>query len=56
MINFPIHKILLVLFVFASIPIQAQEFGIQLYSLRNQFKTNVEQSLKKISDWGNHHN
>lgn len=52
MINFPIHKILLVLFVFASIPIQAQEFGIQLYSLRNQFKTNVEQSLKKISDWG----
>lgn len=52
MINFPIHKILLVLLVFVSIPIQAQEFGIQLYSLRNQFKTNVEQSLKTISDWG----
>ena len=52
MINFPIHKILLVLLVFVSIPIQAQEFGIQLYSLRNQFKTNVEQCLKTISDWG----
>ena len=30
----------------------AQEFGIQLYSLRNQFKTDVEGSLKTISDWG----
>ncbi len=30
----------------------AQEFGIQLYSLRNQFKENIEHSLKTISDWG----
>lgn len=30
----------------------AQEFGIQLYSLRNQFKEDVEGSLKQISDWG----
>lgn len=30
----------------------AQEFGIQLYSLRNQFKKDVSGSLKTISDWG----
>ncbi|NND79883.1 MAG: sugar phosphate isomerase/epimerase [Maribacter sp.] len=30
----------------------AQEYGIQLYSLRNQFKKDVEGSLKTISDWG----
>lgn len=30
----------------------AQEFGIQLYSLRNQFKEDVSGSLKTISDWG----
>lgn len=30
----------------------AQEFGIQLYSLRNQFNTNIEESLKTIADWG----
>ncbi len=30
----------------------AQEFGIQLYSLRNQFKKDVPSSLKTISDWG----
>ena len=32
--------------------LNAQEIGIQLYSLRNQFKTNVEGSLKIIGDWG----
>jgi len=32
--------------------INAQEFGIQLYSLRNQFKKDVSGSLKTISDWG----
>lgn len=31
---------------------RAQEIGIQLYSLREQFKTDVEGSLKQISDWG----
>lgn len=30
----------------------AQEFGIQLYSLRNQFSTDVEGSLAQIRDWG----
>ncbi len=30
----------------------AQEIGLQLYSLRNQFKKDVEGSLKLISDWG----
>ena len=35
-----------------SLPICAQEIGLQLYSLRNQFKTNIEGTLKTISDWG----
>lgn len=30
----------------------AQEVGLQLYSLRNQFKTDVPGTLKMISDWG----
>lgn len=30
----------------------AQEIGIQLYSLRNQFKSDVEGSLKTINNWG----
>lgn len=32
--------------------IQAQEFGLQLYSLRNQFSKDVEGSLAQIRDWG----
>ena len=32
--------------------LSAQEIGIQLYSLRNQFKNDVEGSLKIIRDWG----
>lgn len=35
-----------------GIPMLAQEFGLQLYSLRNQFKTDIEGTLKTISDWG----
>ena len=31
--------------------LNAQEFGLQLYSLRNQFQEDVEGSLKQISDW-----
>lgn len=38
--------------MFNSNSIQAQEIGIQLYSLREQFKTDVEGTLKLISDWG----
>ena len=30
----------------------AQEIGLQLYSLRDQFKTDVEGSLAQIHDWG----
>ncbi|WP_273567454.1 sugar phosphate isomerase/epimerase family protein [Maribacter halichondriae] len=30
----------------------AQEVGLQLYSLRNQFKTDVPGTLKLINDWG----
>ena len=30
----------------------AQDYGLQLYSLRNQFKKDVPGSLKTISDWG----
>lgn len=32
-------------------PILAQEVGLQLYSLRNQFKKDVENTLKLVSDW-----
>lgn len=32
--------------------IQAQEVGLQLYSLRNQFKINVSSTLELIEEWG----
>jgi sugar phosphate isomerase/epimerase len=32
--------------------LEAQEIGLQLYSLREQFKTDVSGTLKMISDWG----
>lgn len=31
---------------------QAQEIGLQLYSLRNQFKTDVKGTFAKINAWG----
>jgi sugar phosphate isomerase/epimerase len=34
------------------LPTYSQEFGIQLYSLRDYFRTDIENSLKTISDWG----
>ena len=34
------------------LPSYSQEFGIQLYSLRDYFKSDIENSLKTISDWG----
>ena len=43
--------ILLSLSLFQS-ALFAQEFGLQLYSLRNQFKNDIEKSLKTIADWG----
>ncbi|WP_297763490.1 sugar phosphate isomerase/epimerase [uncultured Muriicola sp.] len=45
--------IALLAFSFLTLPeVQAQEVGIQLYSLRNQFKKDVEGTLKTIHDWG----
>jgi sugar phosphate isomerase/epimerase len=45
-----IHIILL--FLICSSLITAQEVGLQLYSLRNQFKHDVPGTLKLIHDWG----
>ncbi len=42
----------LIVFQMSIQQMSAQEFGIQLYSLRNQFKKDVSGSLKTISDWG----
>ena len=42
----------LILMVFSR-PVNAQtEIGLQLYSLRNEFKTEVPATLKMVSDWG----
>lgn len=38
--------------VLITIPVKAQEVGIQLYSLRNQFKTDVTGTLDIIQAWG----
>ena len=35
-----------------ALPLTAQEVGLQLYSLRNQFKTDVTGSLDIIQSWG----
>jgi len=44
------------LLLFCCLPgthqIVAQEVGLQLYSLRNQFKTDVEGTLKLVNEWG----
>ncbi|MEB8347193.1 TIM barrel protein [Flavobacteriaceae bacterium KMM 6898] len=42
----------LVFVVFNSFQLEAQEIGLQLYSLREQFKTDVPGTLKMISAWG----
>ncbi len=39
-------------FLFNAFQIEAQEIGLQLYSLRKQFKKDVPGTLKMISDWG----
>lgn len=44
--------LLLVLIVFTK-PLRAQtQVGLQLYSLRNEFKTDVPGTLAKIKSWG----
>ncbi len=46
-------KLLIVLGVLlCTIPMAAQEVGLQLYSLRDQFKEDVPGTLKLINDWG----
>ena len=40
--------------LFLSNTLQAQEIGLQLYSLRNQFKTDVPGTLAKIKSWNIH--
>ncbi len=46
-------KIILILVVgLMTIPMMAQEVGLQLYSLRNQFKEDVTGSLDIIQSWG----
>lgn len=35
-----------------GLSVNAQEIGLQLYSLRNQFKNDVPGTLKLINDWG----
>lgn len=42
----------IVLFTLMIVPMTAQEVGLQLYSLRNQFKTDVTGSLDVIQSWG----
>lgn len=42
----------LLLLVTFGASISAQDVGLQLYSLRNQFKTDVPGTLKLINDWG----
>ncbi len=43
---------LIFLMFFSFSNLFSQEIGIQLYSLRNQFNDNIENTIKIISDWG----
>ncbi len=49
---FSIWSIAILYCTFSSYQIIAQEVGLQLYSLRNQFKTDVTGSLDLIQSWG----
>lgn len=51
-INFRILVIAVLCCFFGTYQIIAQEVGLQLYSLRNQFKTDVEGTLKLVNEWG----
>lgn len=52
MIKYKVIVLLIMLVLLSSQSLFSQEIGIQLYSLRNQFKTDVEGTLKTIHDWG----
>ncbi|HYI77966.1 MAG TPA: sugar phosphate isomerase/epimerase, partial [Chryseolinea sp.] len=46
-----IYALIILLFVFEKSAI-AQEIGLQLYSLREQFKKDVPGTLQQINKWG----
>jgi sugar phosphate isomerase/epimerase len=50
--KYPLFLLVIILFVAGPISAQKQEIGLQLYSLRNQFKTEVPGTLGKIKSWG----
>ena len=53
----PVYTRVIILFTTFFISLQtmhAQEIGLQLYSLRNQFKTDVPGTLAKIKSWNIH--
>lgn len=52
MIKIKFIGLLMVMVLLSIQSVISQEVGIQLYSLRNQFKTDVEGTLKTIHDWG----
>ncbi len=43
---------LIAIVFFGTVSVTAQEVGLQLYSLRNQFKEDIPSTLKLINDWG----
>ena len=43
---------LIAMVFFGTTNVTAQEVGLQLYSLRNQFKEDIPSTLKLINDWG----
>src|SRR6478609_448549 len=45
-------KLILPYLVCLSLAVSAQEFGIQLYSLRNEMPKDVPGTLAKIKQWG----
>ena len=46
--------ILIITIIITSHMANAQEIGLELYSLRNQFKTDVPGTLAKIKSWNIH--
>ncbi|MEX0290331.1 MAG: sugar phosphate isomerase/epimerase family protein [Flavobacteriaceae bacterium] len=47
-----LSRLLIGLFAIGPLTLTAQEIGLQLYSLRNQFKTDVTGTLDIIESWG----
>ncbi len=46
------NTLLIVLLIVGTLALQAQEVGLQLYSLRDQFKEDVPNTLALINEWG----